>query len=286
MTLVVLADPLPTSAAVTGPAWWVLAILTALALGLSWLLQRLGRVRAFEIVWRWIPIVHVLVWALVVAVWLRRLIPDAGLHGLAGVVLVGLVAIAGLPWLRDLFQAVVFGLENRYRLGDDLRVGDVEGRLSAVGPRAVVLRALDGTEITIPHTVLATQHVVRLNLDVRDAPCELLLHAPLVEDPRAAVERARVAAALSPYASPRCAPQVLLATDGPPGLLRLRVRGFVFDREHAPLFRSDVSARFLAMIKLIKRHDEAHEAGDADEAGGRIDEPTSSSDAPVAPQAR
>lgn len=241
------AAPLSTASVVTGPAWWLLVILTALAFGLSWLLQRLGRARAFEIVWRWIPIVHVLVWALVVAVWLRRLIPDEGLHGLAGAVAVGLVAIAGLPWLRDLFHAVVFGLEHRYRLGDDLRVGEVEGRLSAVGPRAVVLRALDGTEITIPHAALAKQHVVRLNLEVRDAPCELLLHAPLVDDPRAAVERARVAAALSPYASPRCAPQVLLAVDGPPGRLRLRVRGFVFDREHAPLFRSDVSARFLAM---------------------------------------
>jgi hypothetical protein len=237
----------PTTPAEVGPAWWLLALLTALALGLSWLLQRLGRARAFAIVWRWIPIVHVLVWALVVAMWLRRLVPDDGLHGLAGAIAVGLVAIAGLPWLRDLFHAVVFGLEHRYRLGDDLRVGEVEGRLSAVGPRAVVLRALDGTEITIPHAVLARQHVVRLNLEVRDAPCELVLHAPLVDDPRLAVERARIAAALSPYASPRCAPQVLLAPDGPPGLLRLRVRGFVFDREHAPRFRSDVSARFLAM---------------------------------------
>jgi hypothetical protein len=68
-----------------------------------------------------------------------------------------------------------------------------------------------------------------------------------VPDPRVAVERARIAAALSPFAAPRCAPQVLLATDGPPGVLRLRVRGFVFDREHAPRFRSDVSARFLAL---------------------------------------
>jgi hypothetical protein len=242
--------PPPTPAEV-GPAWWLLALLTALAFGLSWLLQRLGRARAFAIVWRWIPIVHVLVWALVVAVWLRRLVPDEGMHGLAGAIAVGLVAIAGLPWLRDLFHAVVFGLEHRYRLGDDLRVGEVEGRLSAVGPRAVVLRALDGTEITIPHAVLAKQHVV--------------LHAPLVDDPRVVVERARFAAALSPYASPRCAPQVLLAPDGPPGLLRLRVRGFVFDREHAPRFRSDVSARFLAM------NGAPAEAGPTDEPLGSRD---------------
>jgi len=256
----------PSMAAEAGPAWWLLALLTGLALGLSWLLQRLGRARAFAIVWRWIPIVHVLVWALVVAVWLRRLVPDEGLHGLAGAIAVGLVALAGLPWLRDLFHAVVFGLEHRYRLGDDLRVGEVEGRLSAVGPRAVVLRALDGTEITIPHAVLAKQNVVRLNLEVRDAPCELLLHAPLVVDPRVAVERARIAAALSPYASPRCAPQVLLAPDSPPGLLWLRVRGFVFDREHAPRFRSDVSARFLAM------NGELGELGEAGPLGG-TDEP-------------
>lgn len=239
-------DSLSTSL-VAGPPWWVLALLTGLALGLTWLLQRVGRARAFAVVWRWIPIVHVLVWALVVAVWLRRLVPNEAAHGLTGAIVVVLIAAAGLPWLRNVFHAVVFGLENRYRLGDDLRVGDVEGRLSAVGPRAIVLRALDGTEIAIPHTSLAQQHVVRLNLEVRDAPCELLLRAPLVTDPRVAVERARIAAALSPYAAPRCAPQVLLATDGPPGVLQLRVRGFVFDREHAPRFRSDVSARFLTL---------------------------------------
>lgn len=261
------SGPLSASSVEAGPAWWILALLTATALGLSWLLQRLGRTRAFVVVWRWIPILHVLLWALVVAVWLRRLIPDEGLHGLAGAVLVGIVAIAALPWLRDLFHAVVFGLENRYRLGDDLRVGEVEGRLSAVGPRAIVLRALDGTEITIPHATLAKHNVVRLNLEVRDAPCELLLHAPLVDDPRALVERARIAAALSPYASPRCAPQVLLAPDAPPGLLRLRVRGFVFDREHAPRFRSDVSARFLAEAATADAGGTGRRLGEALDAG-------------------
>jgi hypothetical protein len=256
-----------------GLSWWPLALLTVLALGLTWLLQRLGRARALVTAWRWIPIVHVMVWGLVGVVWLRWLVPDEGMHGLAGVVAVGVVVVAALPWLRDVLHAVVFGLEHRYRLGDDLRVGEIEGRLSAVTSRVVVLRALDGTEIAIPHAALATQHVVRLNLEVRDAPCELLLHAPLLDEPQWAVERARIAAALSPYAAPRCAPQVLVATDGPPNLLRLRVRGFVFDREHAPRYRSDVTARFLAMLGELARGGREPEPGsDPHEHGQQQDQ--------------
>ena len=116
--------------------------------------------------------------------------------------------------------------------------------LPAVGSTPIVVSS-------VPTDVPAVVSAAPIVVSVPVAPCVPTVSspgsAPLTVDPRVAVERARMAAALSPYASPRCAPQVLLAPDGPAGLLCLRVRGFVFDREHAPRYRSDVSARFLAM---------------------------------------
>ncbi len=243
-------------------AWWVLALITTLAIGLSWLLLRISRARAFAATRRWMPMVLVLIWVTVVAVWLRRLVPDEGAHGFARAAVLIVIAVAALPWLRNLFHAVVFGFEDRYRLGDDLRVGEVEGRLTAIGARAVILRAANGTEITVPHTTLAREHVVRLNLDIRDAPCEILLSTPDEFDVQVAVELAHTAAALSPYAAPRVEPQVFVLTEGlDRGSVRLRLQGFVFDRDHEPLYRSDVGARFARMTRehLASRSSQAGE---------------------------
>jgi hypothetical protein len=204
----------------------------------------------------------VLIWVAVVALWLRRLVPDEGAHGLARAAVLIVIAVAALPWLRNLFHAVVFGFENRYRLGDDLRVGEIEGRLIAIGSRAVILRAPDGTEIALTHAMLAKQPVVRLGQPsagpslVRDTPCEISLAVPESIDVQVASERACTAAALSPYAAPRVEPRVFVLTDGLPGALRLRVQGCVFDREYEPHYRSDVAVRFLRMMR-----EPSHELG-------------------------
>ena len=228
-----------------GPTLWLLFVATSLAFACTWLLQRTKAAKAMRAVHRWIPLGQAAVWTALGALWLRRLLPDAD-HGLARAAVVVLLAVAALPWLRNVVHGVVFGFENQFRLGDDLRIGEVEGRLSAIGAAGLVLRASDGTEVTIPHARLATDPVVRLNLDVRDAPCELRLAVPPGMGVEHAMELARTVAALSPHAAPRCSPQVFLVTDGL-GAVHLKLRGFVSDRDLAPLYRSDVRARFMRL---------------------------------------
>jgi hypothetical protein len=239
---------------VSVPAWWVLGSLTALAIAASWLLARVGRARAFASTRRWAPMLLMMIWAGVVALWLRRLIPDEGDLGLARAAVVIVIAIASLPWLTNLFHALVFGFENRFRIGDDLRVGKIEGRLIEIGSRAVILRAADGTEVTLTHATLAKLPIVRLSTDVRDAPCEISLCAPASLDVQLASELACTAAALSPYAAPRVEPRVFVITEGLNGAVRLRLQGSVFDREYEPHYRSDVGIRFLRMTREHERH--------------------------------
>jgi hypothetical protein len=241
------------------PPWWVMGSITALAIAASLLLARVGRARAFAGIRRWMPAMLVLIWIGVVAIWVRRLLHDEDARELARVAVLIVVAVAALPWLRNLFHALVFGFENRYRVGDDLRVGEIEGRVIAIGSRAVTLRAANGTEVAITHASLAEQPVVRLNLpwatrhsnggDVREAPCEISLAAPASLDVQIASELACTAAALSPYAAPRVEPRVFVITDGLPGAVRLRLQGSVFDREYEPHYRSDVGVRFLRMTR-------------------------------------
>lgn len=249
MIAMIAAAPSALDPLASGPAGWVLGSITVLAIAASWLLARVSRARAFASTRRWTPMLLVLIWVGVVALWLRGLIPDEGAHGFARAAVLIVIAVAALPWLRNLFHAVVFGFENRYRLGDDLRVGEIEGRLIAIGSRAVTLRTGDGTEVALTHAALAKQPVVRLSNEVRDAPCEISLSAPDSLDVQIASELACTAAALSPYAAPRIEPRVFVLTDGMSGAYRLRLQGSVFDREYEPHYRSDVGVRFLRMTR-------------------------------------
>ncbi len=245
--LALLVDPLARLASLS-----VLVLVTALVLALSWTIQRVVRARAFASLRRWAPLVIASLWVGVLSLWLRRSIP-ADAQWIARAAIAGVLVVAAMPWLRNVVHALVFGLEGRYRIGDDLRIGSVEGRLSAIHFGVLVLRAGDGTEISIPHATLAREHVVRLNLDVRDAPCELLLSAPDELDVHVVAELARAAAALSPFAAPRVEPQVLVQRGEPGTPQQVRLQGFVFDREVETRFRSDVSTRFQRTVRDAMR---------------------------------
>jgi hypothetical protein len=237
---------------VVGPAWWQLALISAAGLGATWLIGLVERLRFFAAVRRWIPLLLVVIWAMVAAAWLRRLVVVDDPFGVARLATVIVLVLVALPWLRDVFESIVFVIESRYRIGDDLRVATVEGRLVTIGVRGIVLRTANGTECVVPHAELARAQVVRLDLENRDAPCELVLPAPAGVDLDLSVDQARSAAALSPYAAPRFAPQVLLAAGTPGEGPCLRLRGFAFDREHEHLYRSDVHARFLRMTRATR----------------------------------
>lgn len=233
--------------------------LVALGLLVSFVLRRLAGVPGFRRVHPWIPLLHLAVWVPLAWLLQHRLLPaatgpDAWTRGLWLLA----VLVAGLPWLRNVFLGVVFAVEARYRLGDDLRVGDVEGRFVGVGLRAITLRGPTGVDITVPYERLFGGAVVRLNPGEpaarktgaaqgggeHDAPYELIVDVPPGMAPARAAELARQAAALSRFASPRRPPEVFLAPrDHSLLVLQLHVRGQLYDRDHGERFRSDLVER-------------------------------------------
>lgn len=229
------------------PVVYVGGLLTA-AVAMSLLLRRVATVAAFRQLHPWIPVLHVAVWGPIVFILEGRLVPDfdgprALGRGLGLVVL----AIAALPWLRSVFHGLVFALELRYHLGDDLQVGTVKGRVVALGVRALTLRAPDGTDAVVPYERLTSETVIRLNLVARDTPCEIEVEIPAGLTPARAVALARQASALSRFASPRVSPEVFLGPrHGRVTELTLRIRGYLFDREHEERYRSDVVERLHA----------------------------------------
>ena len=240
-------DPLGASTSLLARLFPIIYIggLVAVGLVVSFFLRRLATVETFRQVHPWIPLLHLAVWGPLVWLLQHRLAPaatgpDAWSRGLWLLLLV----IAGLPWLRSVFLGVVFAVESRYKIGDDLRIGDIEGRLTGVGLRAITLRGPAGIDATIPYERLLAGPVVRLNLGEHDTPCDLILDVPAGIAPARAAELARQAAALSRYASPRRPPEVFLtARDHSAVALRLQIRGYLYDREHDDRFRSDLVER-------------------------------------------
>ncbi|MCY0993875.1 mechanosensitive ion channel [Nannocystis sp. ILAH1] len=251
--LVALAiDPLSASTSVIARLFPVVYVggLVALGLLVSFVLRKLATVETFRQVHPWIPLLHLAVWLPLVWLLQHRLAPAASsADGWSRGLWLLVFAVAALPWLRSVCLGVVFAVEARYKIGDDLRVGDVEGRLVGVGLRAITLRGLAGVDATIPYERLLREPVVRLNLGEHDTPCDLTLDVPAGIAPARAADLARQAAALSRYASPRRPPEVFLAPRQGSALdLQLRVRGYLYDREHDDRFRSDLVERLHAVF--------------------------------------
>lgn len=243
-------DPLSASTSLIARLFPVVYLggLVALGLLISFVLRRLATVETFRQIHPWIPLLHLAVWVPLMWLLQHRFVPAAtGAEWWSRGLWLLVFAVAGLPWLRNVFLGVVFAIEARYKLGDDLRVGDVEGRLTGIGLRAITLRGLAGVDATVPYERLLREPVVRLNLGEHDTPCDLVLDVPAGLAPARASELARQAAALSRYASPRRPPEVFLAPrDGDPLALQMRIRGYLYDREHDDRFRSDLVERLHA----------------------------------------
>lgn len=79
---------------------------------------------------------------------ITSLVAGFGLGGLA-------VALAAQKSLENLFGTYSIGLDQPFREGDFVRVGDLVGTIEAIGLRSTRLRTLDRTTVQIPNAQLA-----------------------------------------------------------------------------------------------------------------------------------
>lgn len=223
--------------------WMLLLGLLAIGVALAWLARRVALAPALGHWVRWLNLLVVAVWFGGVMLLVTLLLAGTTLtQALGRIAMLSIVGVLAAPMLRDLASGAVIGLEGRHRLGDDIRVLGLEGRIVSLGLRSVVIRGRDGSQSTIPNGRFASADVMRLNLASGEAPFELevVLHRP--GGAEAAMIELMEAAVLSPLAAPGLLPEVfLLEADGP--RLRLRMRVYVFDRAYEERYRSDIISR-------------------------------------------
>lgn len=227
-------------------ASYLLVAIVISATFFSVVLRRVGQMRASSRVRRWIPLLHVLAWAaaLVGAMFVyASKLPDYWL-GILGL-FVFLVGLASVGWMRSVAAGITLAAEGRIRVGDSIKIAHVDGAITSFGLRSVRVRAVDGAFHEIPNEMFMTAPVATVSGDGGDSACEITMKIPPTVEPNRAIEIARNAAILTPWASPRHRPEVFLrATDERDETFEITIRGFAFDPTHQDHYRSDVIARF------------------------------------------
>jgi small conductance mechanosensitive channel len=91
---------------------------------------------------------------------------------LAGFGVVGIAVGFGAQYLiRDLIAGTFILMENQYRIGDVVKIGDVSGTVEEINLRKTVVRDIDGTVHHVPNGEVRiasnlSRHYARVNLDI------------------------------------------------------------------------------------------------------------------------
>lgn len=81
------------------------------------------------------------------------------------------VGFAIKDYVSCLIAGVVFMFERPYRVGDWIQIGETYGEVVHLGLRAVLVRTIDASDITIPHSALWTQQLTNATSGQNDLLC-------------------------------------------------------------------------------------------------------------------
>lgn len=219
----------------------ILIVAAGLSLGLRSLSSLPGerfRVR------RWVPTLHVAIWALAVAV-LVMAVASKGFTTTLLLVLLALsgVVVAGMGWLRNVVAGLILFSEDRLAPGDRIEVGDHRGEVIHMGVRSIQLRDLEAVVHDIPYVDLVSGPISRFS-DAVDALCEFEMELNTDDDPQKVLQTVQRIAGLAPLASPRRKPRAFLKEPPVPGeALKVEVRSHPFSADQRDAYRSDVMRR-------------------------------------------
>ncbi|GAB2492323.1 hypothetical protein GCM10027030_27180 [Luteococcus sediminum] len=133
---------------------------------------------------------------------------------LGGVTIVSIAAgIAFQTVLGNMFAGLVLLARDRFRVDDQIAVGDVRGQVTAIGLTSTVVRTFDGRLVVVPNTVLHSEIVT-----VQTGYEQVRTSVEVDLDETTDLEQARVVAVRAmdalPSVLPEPAPQALLTRVG------------------------------------------------------------------------
>ncbi|MBI5544059.1 MAG: mechanosensitive ion channel family protein [Deltaproteobacteria bacterium] len=145
--------------AILGAGWFLVRMIDVAGEALSVLFKN----RHDELGTAMVPDFRKILKPIAVALVLIVALQNAGMNVaglLAGLGIGGLaIAMAGKTTLENLFGSIAIAFDRPFKIGDVVRVGDLNGTVEDVGLRSTRLRTLDRTIVTIPNNQMADSKV-------------------------------------------------------------------------------------------------------------------------------
>ncbi|OIP29892.1 MAG: hypothetical protein AUK47_26495 [Deltaproteobacteria bacterium CG2_30_63_29] len=141
---------------------------------------------------------------------------------------------------RNLLSGAMISFQRPFKVGDRLRVGELEGEVVQIGLRSCILKAPDGCQLEVPNHTFLNSTITQRDLLAFGAPLQLTFPVAAGVDLASTRELAYRAACISKYASPRRPPKVHLWHDPETGRLQLKVEVLAFDADYEDHLRSEI----------------------------------------------
>ncbi len=232
---------------------FILVVLLAVAFSLG--VRHVTRLKGTRRLKRWVPVVHVAVWAVAVGV----VVVGVASYGFTTALVVMVLLLAGLgmaamDWCRNVVAGVLLFSEGELERGERVGVGDYRGEVVAIGIRSVRLEDEEGVVHDVPHVELLKNPVSRFD-DAADAVCEVVMMVSPEADPWTLEEEARLVASAVPWAAPGRRPEVFVEDrrdeNGAP---RLKIRAHAISPKHRQVYCSEI-------IRILGAMDEVRGLG-------------------------
>ncbi len=130
--------------------------------------------------------------------------------------------------VRDFFAGVALRAERSFQLGDHVRIGDTSGRVTELGPRAIVIATHEGDSALVPYSQAAEQPIVRTRAFDQSASRTFTLKAMGAASFSELARQVTRAALLHHWGSIAKPPEITSLSDG-----SIEVTVFVLAQDHA-----------------------------------------------------
>lgn len=237
-----MSEPILPALPAAPPGAWTVALLLVLVVFI-YVTTRVLRIRPSLDFVPWFHVLRVATGALAIAL-VFQLVAFSRFGGLPFLGVLVLVLIFLGPYLLNVLSGLAFLLEGRIRPGARIRVGELEGKVTAVRLRALVVESADGSIHLVPFRRLVEERVSFPGIATRGVRCQVAVTLRTGKDAAELVELGRQAALLSALGSPAHTPEVYLES-GPEGAVVLRVVGWAIDDPHVDAYRTEITRRVL-----------------------------------------
>lgn len=241
-----MTEPLLTTLPAAPPGTWTVLLLLLLLVSI-FAATRVLRIRPSLDFVPWFHVARVAAAVLAIALGFE-LVAFSRFGGLPFLGILVLVLIFLGPYLLNVFSGLAFLLEGRIHPGERIRVGEVEGKVTAVRLRALVIESADGSIQLVPFRRLVEERVTFPGGATRGVRCQVLITVRSSKDAAELIEIGRQAALLSALGSPAHSPEVYLES-GAEGSVVLRVVGWAIDDPHVDAYRTEITMRVLEAVR-------------------------------------